>query len=272
MTAFVRPGPVVRGLAEPLAITSDVDGLLAIVVLFVAGLATVYDGFHKWQQYRLMQDTPREKVRSAAAGRTEVQGTARAAYGTVPRPFADGDCLLAEWEVEEYRADDDGGHWHTVASGRLSTPFVVGDGTGNMRVEPDEDATLEFSEENELEIEVDGDDVTPNHIAAFLRRHTSVDVQRREGLDGMLFDQHRRYSHAVLPVDSPVYVLGSATPMQRDDPASSNLVLRRDEAEDEFIIADHSETELVSHYKWRAPAQVVGGLALSAAMLYLLLV
>lgn len=269
------PGVATAGGGDPLPaiITTDFEGILIILALFGVGLYLVYDGFNKWQRYRLMQDTPTEKIRSAAAGRTEIFGTARDGYGTVVQPFAGGECLIAKYEIEEYRSDDDGGSWVTVASGTLSKPFLVDDGTGTMRVEPDAEATIDISEANRAEFEVDGGDAEPATIQQFVRNYTSLDVQTREGFDGMLFDDQRRYTQSILPVGAQVYVLGGARPEgDPDGVATSSLVMRYDEESEEFVIADRPEAELVSKYKLRAPAQIVGGIALSAVMLYLLLV
>jgi hypothetical protein len=42
------------------------DDTLALVAFFAVGLYLTYNGFQKWQRKRLMQDTPTERVRSAA--------------------------------------------------------------------------------------------------------------------------------------------------------------------------------------------------------------
>jgi hypothetical protein len=266
--------PAVGAVAGRSAIiTTDPEGILSILAMFGVGLYLVYDGFAKWQQYRLMQDTPTERIPSAAAGRTEIEGTARDGYGTVVQPFTGGECLLAEYEIEEYRSDDDGGHWATVASGTLSVPFLVDDGTGTMRVEPVDDATFGISDEHRTQLEIDGDDVEPEAVQSFVRTYTDLDVQTRGGFSGMLFDDQRRYTQYIIPVGASVYVLGGSTPRnQSDGVASSSLVMGRDEGSGQFIIADRSEEELVARYKWLAPAQMLGGLALSAVMLYFLLV
>lgn len=270
----VDVGPALVGpLADWLVpLTGSDDGLGKLAVGFVIGLVLIYDGFGKWQQLRLMQDTPTERIRSVAAGRTELNGTARALEGTLPRPFTDGECLVATYEIEEWRSDDDGGHWDTIDEGVLVREFALDDGTGTIRVAPTEDATYEISDRYTTEVTVGGSESEPPEIRAFLRTHTSVDAGDSTGLTGMLFDSKRRYTEAVVPPGTDLYVLGGATPTR--DGGGSNadrLVLGRDEASDEFIISDRSEDALVSSYRWRAPAEIVGGLALSSVTLFLLL-
>lgn len=260
------------------------DDTLGVLVMFVAGLLLVYHGFRKWQRMRLMQDTPTEKVRSAAVGRTELTGTGKPidGIGTIDQPFTDGECLVATYEIEEWEEeeDDDGGsdgHWSTVDSGTLVTPFVIDDGTGRMRVEPDEDATFDISSENRTRFHVGANRTPPDEVVEFFERRYADDD---EGLLDTLLDwdpsvrgsEKRRYTQEVIPPGERLYLLGGARPM--DGASGSNadrLVLGRDGGSDEFIVSDRSEEELVSNYRWAAPAQIVGGLALSSAMLYIML-
>lgn len=256
------------------------DDTLGLIVMFVVGLLLVYHGFRKWQRMRLMQDTPTETVRAAAAGRTELWGTAEPidGVGTIDQPFAEGECLVATYEVEEWKEDeDDDGSWSTLDSGTLLAPFQVDDGTGTMRVEPEEDATFDISSENRTSFTVDANRTPPGEVVAFFERRYD------DGGDGLLArildrdpsvrgSNERRYTQEVIPPGERVYLLGGARPVEGASGSNADrLVLGRDGGSDEFIVADRSEEELVSSYRWAAPAQIVGGLALSSAMLYLLL-
>lgn len=279
---FTRVPAVVADAWSAVALQSDSsDGTLAVIVFFFVGLFLVYGGFTKWQQMRLVQDTPTEKIRSAAVGRTELKGTAEPIEdgGTIEQPFTDGECLVATYTVKEWDddSDDDGGSWETIASGTLLTPFAVNDGTGRMRVEPVEDATYEFEGENQTTVRVGAGNRPPDAVVDFFERQYASD----DGglLGGLLHggpdlrgSDKRRYSQSVLPPGEDVYLLGAATPA--DGASGSNadrLVLGPDEGSGEFIISDLVEDELVSNYRWAAPGMILGGIALSAAMLYLLL-
>jgi hypothetical protein len=285
---MIPPSPVAALAAWPsrLALQSDSsDDTLGLVAFFAVGLFLVYYGFRKWQQMRLIQDTPTEKVRSAAVGRTELSGVGKSidGVGTIPQPFADGECLVATYEIEEWEEDHDpddagsDGHWQTLDSGTLFVPFELDDGTGAMRVEPEADATFDISEEYRTRIRVRPRRDPPAAVAAF------IDRQNADGGDGGLFDldlgdvpvessEKRRYTQEVIPPGEELYLLGGVRP--RDGAGGTNaerLVLGRDEGSDEFIISDKSQDELVSSYRWIAPGSIVAGLALSAVMLYLLL-
>lgn len=283
--SLAATGGSVVWLRELAVLQSDSsDETLGLVVFFGVGLFLVYNGFRKWQQLRLMQDTPTEKVRSAAVGRTELSGTGTAidAVGTLEQPFTDGECLVATYTVEEWEIDHDDDHgpdgsWDTIESGTLTTPFELDDGTGTMRVEPETDATYEISSGNRTRIRVGGGRTPPDEVVAFFEREYG------DGDDGLLGgilsgdpdardSQKRRYTQEVIPPGEDLYLLGGAKPMaDGDDSNADRLVLGRDGGSDEFILSDKGEEELTSNYKWAAPAQIVAGIALSAATLFFLL-
>lgn len=259
------------------ALQAGVELQLFLGAFFLVGLFLVYDGFRTWQRKRLMQDTPTEKIRSAAVGRTELVGTGNAIGDPLRRPFDDGTCLVATWEIEEWEQDHDekgrprGGHWRTVDSGTLTAPFQLDDGTGTIRVEPDDDTRFRFRGEHEKQIRVRPRDHEPDEVADFLRHHTDVDVPPKGGITGFLFSEDRRYTQRYVPVGTDLYLLGATEPAEDDAHSSSGLVFRRDSGSGEFVVSALSETELVSGSRWKAPAKVAAGVALSALMLFFLL-
>lgn len=281
--------PLTAHLPELVALQSDSsDGTIVLLVFFAVGLLLVYNGFNKWKQMRLIQDTPTEKVRSVAVGRTELSGTGKPIddIGTFEQPFTDGECLVATYKIEEWEEDHDhdddsasDGHWSTVKSGTLTNPFALDDGTGQMRIEPEADATYDISSKNQYQTRVRGGRSPPDEVVEFFQREFESDDDDDGLLGGILngspgANDHddRRYTQEVIPPGEDLYLLGGAEPMEGEGGSNAQrLVLRRDGGSEEFIISDKDEDELVSEYKWRAPAQIVGGLLLSAGMLYLLL-
>jgi hypothetical protein len=261
---------MLAGLAQALLQSSD-DNTFFLVAMFGGGLYFVYNGFNTWKRKRLMQDTATETVRSAAAGRTELNGTGRPLGTPIQRPFGDEDCLAASYTIERYDPDDDGGNWKTIDSGTRYGPLQLDDGTGTMRVEPDESTLFKYDEAHVREIEVGARDEEPPEIVTFLKRNDDVSVPDRDGVTGFLFSNKRRYTERWIPVGEQLYVLGGATPTDTDETNSSGLVLRRDEASEEFIVSEQSEEELVETARWKAPAMMAGGLAASALGLFLLL-
>lgn len=260
---FAATGPILQ---------TDLETLAFYGLLVAGGLFFVYDGFRRWQRVRLMQDTPTEKARSTAVGRTELTGTGRPIGDPLRRPFDDGYCLLAEYEIEEWDEDhDDSGSWTTVDSGTLLAPFQLDDGTGTIRVEPEADASIRFDDNHEREIEVGSNEEEPAEIVDFLRHHSDIDVPRKGGIVGLLLSEERRYTQRWIPVDADLYLLGGTEPIDPNESSSSGLVLRRDSSSGQFIISELSEAELLEGAKWAVPVEIVGGIGLSATGLYLLL-
>jgi len=260
-----------RELLGLLLQSNDGDSTVFFLAMFGGGLYVVYNGFTSWQRMRLIQDTPTEKIRSAAAGRTEVEGVGRPVGTPVDRPFGDGNCLVATYRVERYDSDDDGGDWETIDSGTRYGPIQLDDDTGTIHVEPDDETRFEFDEPHVREIEVGAREQEPPGVREFLQWNDDVDVPDRDGVTGFLFSERRRYTERWIPVGQQLYVLGGAEPVEPSETNSSGLVLGRDEASGEFIVSAESEDELVSEARWQVPVKLVGGLAVSAAGLYLLL-
>ena len=74
-----------------------------------------------------------------------------------------------------------------------------------------------------------------------------------------------RYEQTVLPVDSEVYVFGSAEPREgahMRERQEELLEIRRDGGTGEFLVADASEDQVESRYSEWGPAETVGGLLL----------
>lgn len=242
-----------------------IQSLLFSGLFLLVGLLVIYAGFDEWRKKRLIQDTPTEQVRSIAAGRTEIAGTATPTEGTVEQPFAEGECLYADWEIEEHHHDDDGSDWHTIDRGEVATPFALDDGTGTVRVAASTDATWEISEEHHTRIDVGARESPPEEVRSFLETHSETDV----GDEGIVFGDRRRYTQEVLPPNEEVYVFGRAA--EREDASGSNeerLVMERDGGSGRFIISDMTESELTESLSTRAPLFILLGLAMSVGGLY----
>jgi hypothetical protein len=284
--------PDALGVLVPLASDSNDEGeaFLMLVLGFGLGLFLIYDGFNKWRIKRMVEDTPTEKTRSMAVGRTELDGVARADGETIEAPFTDEACLHVSWEIEEWREDeDDDHHWETIAQDRASVPFYLEDDTGRVLVRADAgDPEFEISEANETRFTTGRGESAPAEVQEFFTRRNR---RTRDNGDSLLGDpvdavtdllgggglsdsgRKRRYTQTVLPDGADVYILGSALP--RDDAAGSEnetrLEVTRDEDVDVFLISDRSEAELESRYERLAPIETVGGLALSAVCLFVIL-
>lgn len=310
------------------------DTLVAFAVGFLIGLYLIVRGARAFQRAKLIANTPPERVRSIAVGRTEVHGHTRVADDVLCEPFGDDLCLYREWKVQEYKqtGDDDEKKWTTVDSGSEAVPFYVADDTGEILIEPNAETDFEISSANSDRTELSkgarlpaevrsfyGDDTPdPDDVAAiadyvvgdlnadvaggeravavaadageggtamrqsrgaddllsrFLRRS---DPPARVGSTGSEREPssryRRRFIQEVLPIDEEVYVFGGAT--ARDGAAGSNaerLKIETDESSGLFIVSDRDESGITKYYGRRGPLYVLGGLALSAACLYVIL-
>lgn len=243
----------------------SVQALAGSVATAVVGLSFLYVWWYLDRTRRLVADTPTEQVRSVAAGRTEVTGTAVADGAPLSRPFTEGEAVAADWTVAEFDTDSVG-NWSTVAKGTVAEPFLVADDTGRIRVAADETVDLRVSDANVTETKVSGSDPEPPRIRSFLAESTDVDVPA----DGPVFDGMHKFTEEVLPPDSFVYAFGAARPGDGTD--DQPLVLGSDDQAGRFLLSDVDEDALIDslgeHNRW-----VVGiGVACLAFAFYLLLV
>jgi len=259
-------------LSQYVALQSDSDDP-GIVVLFLVlfGVISLYGGWQQYKSRRLVQDTPTEKVRSMAAGRTELTGTALPREKPFFQPFGDGTAVVGYYRIEEYEKDseDDGSDWKTKEFNEFTDPFFLEDDTGRALIDADDGPDLEISDENTTQITVGSTEEEPEVVKEFLRNHSSQSIPD-SGLSGIVFGEKRRYTQKVIPPGDEVYVFGGATP--RPDAAGSNaeqLVVCQEESTDRFVVSDKSEDALVSQYGWSALGIIALGVGLFALAFYI---
>ncbi len=275
--------------------SSDDDPFFLLVAGFGGGLFAIYWGWKRYRRYMLIRDTPTEKVRSMAVGRTELEGTVRVDGEPMDAPFTDDPCVFASWTIREYRYDseDDEYEWQTIASGDDSRDFYLEDETGRVLVRAGKyDTDFDISSDNEVTISVDGSQTPPPEIREFIHDERD-DWDLKQLLDnplGAITDaissdgsvggtsNDRRYSQTILPIDSHIYLLGRAEPRPIDEASDRQvganedlLEMIPDSATGLFLISDRKEEKLASYYSKMAPVAIFGGLALSAVCLYFLL-
>ncbi|HEB58621.1 MAG TPA: hypothetical protein ENJ01_05310 [Gammaproteobacteria bacterium] len=105
--------------------------LSAAAVALAWGMATL---FHR---ARVIENTPTSKLRSAAQGFVELEGTARAIPGTkLVGPLSQRPCVWFEYEIEKYVGGKNN-KWRTIERDESDDPFLLDDGTGTCLVLPD---------------------------------------------------------------------------------------------------------------------------------------
>ena len=144
----------------PLTLLDEDPELFAILAVFMlAGFGVMVIGGMQFNTGRLIKNTPPEKVRSMAVGRTELHGHVRDAGVTFDNPITDGTCVYYNYSVEEEREwkekNDDGKtetkrQWNTVSSHSLAAPFYLDDGTGEVLVLGNAGADFHISGDNKF--------------------------------------------------------------------------------------------------------------------------
>lgn len=247
----------------------------AVVALLGAGWL-IRTGIRRWRQRMLINDTPTETAQSLSMGPSEIKGKAVTDdLETIRAPFSEDECVIAEYEIEEYEEDDDdgGGSWKTIRKDVLHTPFYVDDGTGAVLVRPDDDATYDLDPEDRTTTYVDSSEGGPQPIREFVESENIGFPSNRAGKDN-----DRKYSQNLVLPDESVYVFG--TVQQREGISSSTenpdmlVIQKADEdvmEEPMFLISDDEEKDLVGRRRWTLWHLPAGGLFLVASFAVLLI-
>ncbi|MBI4393570.1 MAG: hypothetical protein HY556_07220 [Euryarchaeota archaeon] len=245
------------------------------LVMGAGGALVFYFGFNKWRKWRLIEDTPRSKVRSMAMGLVEIQGSAEA-ESFLTSPFSRKPCVYYKYDVQEYRKHVSRGpkgqvrtsySWDTIAAGDRATPFYAKDDTGRAYVDP---AGAEvhtplsgvylqrsgvgaafprilglldaWHSGREREMDVSGWSLTPLKPGAHRTWGASVG--------------DRKYFEYLIEPGENVFVLGTAS---IDPKAPGGVSVKKGDNERTFMISDRSETDLVRGLKWETLGWFAGG-------------
>jgi len=125
------------------------------LIPIVGGLFVANMGRKTKNRSNTIQATETSEVSGLQPGKVEVKGTARPADGgsTLMSPISRDEALATKVMVERYDSgtSDTSGGWRTVYSEEEAVPFVVDDGTGEVRVDTppasDQQMLLEMTRE-----------------------------------------------------------------------------------------------------------------------------
>lgn len=239
-------------------------------LLFVgAGAVIAAYGFHRRRQRDAIASVATTDVLGLTPGPAEVYGTAEPHEdGALPAPFSDGDCLVADWEIEEWEESGKHASWRTEGSGTITTPFHVDDGTDRVLVRPG-DATVELSRPRET-TEVGVDETPPEPIQRFVGLDSTPDEPVGaliEALDWGTQVGDRKYHQRILRPGEEVYVHGTATRVGAETFGANDfeIVARADDGHDDadlFLLADEPESELLDDRSDAVLYLAAGGLSL----------
>jgi len=105
-----------------------------LVFALVAAGFGFYLGFASLRRYRLIEDVPTAKVRSAHQGYVELIGSAEMMDGEpIVAPLSNTQCCWYSFSIEE----KSGKNWRTVERGTSDGLFVLRDDTGECLIDPE---------------------------------------------------------------------------------------------------------------------------------------
>lgn len=120
---------VVMMSAEDFFFWSSITGVLAI-----GGFAA---GFRYLHHQRLIENVPTSRLRSAAQGYLELEGTARLMAGDlIVSPLTATRCIWWRYKVERKQRSGKRTEWVHVQGGLSDDSFLLDDGTGTCVVDP----------------------------------------------------------------------------------------------------------------------------------------
>lgn len=218
--------------------TATTDLTVYLAVGFLAGLAAIYLGAKRWRVGQLVRNTATERVRSAAVGRTELEGVCRDVGITYEQPYADGSCVYRHWVVEEYArtgGNDDSRSWRTVDAGTDVAPFLLEDETGRILVDTTQEPYFDISEANSYTTTVAAGAEPPDAVQSF---SPDADADVHERLEGTLLGEAAEAALGDGTVDRMVGA-GDTTGAAGDRPATREEVL--EEYVDDRVLDENGE-------------------------------
>ena len=157
------------------------SAILTLVFLFL--------GFRTLIRARIIAHTPTARLRSAAQGFNEIEGSGRAIDGhPLYSPLSFTPCLWFDMSIERLESNGKNRRWVTVERQRSDAVFRVDDGSGEAFVDPDHARVI------------------PHHHRRWRERggRRGWSTGTFVGFGG---DTHRYTEQMLLP-DEPLYVLG----------------------------------------------------------------
>lgn len=114
------------------------EALVAIALLAGLSLWGFISFWRNLKRYRLINDTPTSKIRSAAQGFVELFGRAKMLEGEpILSPLSRQACCWWEYRIERRVRSGKSTRWSTVESGTSEGIFALQDSTGQVLIDPE---------------------------------------------------------------------------------------------------------------------------------------
>ena len=194
-----------------------------LVLAVVACGFGLYIGFVSLHRYRLIEDVPTAKIRSAHQGYVELIGQAVMMEGEpIVAPLSQTQCCWYSFRIERRS----GKHWNTVESGTSDNLFVLRDDTGDCVVDPE---GAEIDTVHSQSWFGSGYDAIPGgrHVRSYDgSRHASAGLFSNLTLQLGVGDH--RYSEKVILDGDPLYAIGWFRTLDDSHRAETEDVLTRE--------------------------------------------
>ena len=244
-----------------------------LLVLFLTGLYGIYSGLRSYVFTRRVRKMPTTPICSADAGPVAIAGRA-ASLKPDKSPVSGVPCVY--WRVSAGYYYWSGGYktwasWLQVYDAESPTPFFIQDGTGRIHIDP-QGAEM---------------DIHANTFSGYITKHgiqsdesTTMDDRVLQFIESLKKDEQEAFggdkfihlTEYYIPENDNLYVLGQAVPAD----STSGLVnagpleIRKGAFDAVMYIADSSERETMDKHASFLNLRIFGGLALSAACLFLI--
>lgn len=125
-------------LIEWVKISPNDDFWLIAIISLASTLFGFAAAFYFFMRKRIMEDTPTSKIRSAAQGYVEIDGTGNLLEGPpITGPITGKTCTWYSYKIEEHRRGNKNSSWSTVDKGVSEELFLIVDETGECIIDPD---------------------------------------------------------------------------------------------------------------------------------------
>ncbi len=229
-----------------------------LIFIGVVGLVALFVGFSALRRYRLIEDVPTAKVRSAHQGYVELRGVAAALPGEpIVAPLTQTHCCWFSYRVE-HRADKG---WRTLHSSTSDGLFLLRDETGECVIDPDGaevDSAHSQTWYGDAGSGVPGMHRLEREMGLGLRVATRV-LSHTSAFVG---DNHR-FSEQIILEGDPLYAIGEFRSLDDSDFSESERarmleLLREWKANPETLRArfDHDRNGVIDQREWEHARQV----------------
>ncbi len=190
-------------------------GINTGLVFAAVSLILLLTGFRYISLKRLIENLPTSKIRSASMGMSELKGKAARKYNLVS-PISFTPCVY--YSIEKFRKNSKDSWTRYACDKRSAVPFYLEDETGRMLVSP-EGALLYGVKKNEY-----------HGMVMLTNTGTAIPIPAGE-----------KWIEEIIPVDSPLYVLGWLSPVAKGDDTVKNRVLEK------LRILKHNRSDLMRY-------------------------